>query len=74
MSEPERRDAEAAGARTWHLTPRTIAPNDTALLRQQLAGALTERDLYRQWLTHRTQQLADAHDLIHQLTHPETSE
>ena len=25
----------------------TLAPNDTALLRQQLAGALAERDLYR---------------------------
>ncbi|MEU2315129.1 hypothetical protein [Streptomyces albidoflavus] len=52
----------------------TLAPNDTALLHQQLAGALAERDLYRQWLTHRTQQLADAHDLIHHLTHPETTE
>lgn len=52
----------------------TIAPDDTTLLRQQLAGALAELDLYRQWLTHRTQQLADAHDLIHHLTHPETAE
>ncbi|WP_033239930.1 hypothetical protein [Streptomyces albidoflavus] len=51
----------------------TIAPDDTAILRQQLAGALAELDLYRQWLTYRTQQLADAHDLIHHLTHPETS-
>ncbi|MEU3261004.1 hypothetical protein ABZ694_24980 [Streptomyces albidoflavus] len=53
-----------------HPTP--VATDDTAILRQQLAGALAELDLHRQWLTYRTQQLADAHDLIHNLTHPET--
>lgn len=53
-----------------HPTPTTV--DDNAILRQQLAGALAELDLYRQWLTHRTQQLADAHDLIDHLTHPET--
>ena len=53
-----------------HPTPTTV--DDTAILRQQLTGALAELDLYRQWLTHRTQQLADAHDLINHLTHPET--
>nr|WP_192963609.1 hypothetical protein [Streptomyces sp. W9] len=54
-----------------HPTPTAV--DDTTLLRQQLTGALAELDLYRQWLTHRTHQLADAHDLIHHLTHPETS-